>query len=188
MLSAARCDPGEQYKGFIGKLREAALTITVCAMVFAVGRVLLPNGGVRWIAGRGRVEFEGGKPLRMRGLSLDITERRQVELEAARQRMDLAHASRLTIVGELTASITHEISQPLGAILSNAETAEILLESKQPQLEEVQRILADASLTEAESADVKLLCDDIREFIKRTDTDKGGHVRAKLERIEAFRV
>lgn len=57
--------------------------------------------------------------------------------------MDLAHASRLTIVGELTASITHEISQPLGAILSNAETAEILLESKQPHLEEVLRILAD---------------------------------------------
>ena len=106
-------------------------------------RALLPDGGVRWIAGRGRVEFEGGKPLRMRGVSLDITERRQVELEAARQRMDLAHASRLTIVGELTASITHEISQPLGAILSNAETAEILLESKQPQLGEVQRILAD---------------------------------------------
>jgi hypothetical protein len=43
-----------------------------------------------------------------------------------------------------------------------------------------------APLTEAESADVKLLCDDIREFIKRTDTDKGGHVRAKLARIEAF--
>ena len=79
----------------------------------------------------------------MRGVSLDITERKQAELEAVRQRMDLAHASRLTIVGELTASITHEISQPLGAILSNAETAEILLESKQPQLEEVQRILAD---------------------------------------------
>jgi PAS domain S-box-containing protein len=106
-------------------------------------RVLLPDGQVRWIAGRGRAEFEGGKPLRMRGVSLDITERRQAELEAAQQRQDLAHASRLTTVGELTASITHEISQPLGAILSNAETAEILLESKQPQLEEVQRILAD---------------------------------------------
>ena len=106
-------------------------------------RVLLPDGQVRWIAGRGRVEFEGGKPLRMRGVSLDITERRQAELEAAQQRQDLAHASRLTTVGELTASIAHEISQPLGAILSNAETAEILLESKQPQLEEVQQILAD---------------------------------------------
>jgi two-component system sensor kinase FixL len=106
-------------------------------------RVLLPDGQVRWIAGRGRVEFSGSKPLRMRGVSLDITERKQAELEAARQRMDLAHASRLTMVGELTASIAHEINQPLGAILSNAETADILLESKQPQLEEVQRILAD---------------------------------------------
>ena len=106
-------------------------------------RVLLPDGQVRWIAGRGRVEFGGGKPLRMRGVSLDITERRQAELEAARQRQDLAHASRLTMVGELTASIAHEINQPLGAILSNAETAEILLESEQPHLEEVQRILAD---------------------------------------------
>jgi signal transduction histidine kinase len=51
--------------------------------------------------------------------------------------MDLAHASRLTLLGELTASITHEINQPLGAILSNAETAGILLQAKQPLLEEV---------------------------------------------------
>jgi C4-dicarboxylate-specific signal transduction histidine kinase len=57
--------------------------------------------------------------------------------------MDLAHASRLTLVGELTASIAHEINKPLGAILSNAETAEMLLESTQPHLEEVQQILAD---------------------------------------------
>jgi two-component system, LuxR family, sensor kinase FixL len=106
-------------------------------------RVLLPDGQVRWIAGRGRVESGYGKPLRMRGVSLDITERRQAKLDAARQRMDLAHASRLTMVGELTASIAHEINQPLGAILSNAETAEILLESKQPHLKEVQQILAD---------------------------------------------
>jgi C4-dicarboxylate-specific signal transduction histidine kinase len=69
-------------------------------------RVLQPDGQVRWIAGRGRAEFEGGKPLRMRGVSLDITERRQAELEAAQQRQALAHASRLTTVGELTASIS----------------------------------------------------------------------------------
>ena len=42
-------------------------------------RVLLPDGQVRWIAGRGRVEFGGGKPLRMRGVSLDITERKQAQ-------------------------------------------------------------------------------------------------------------
>ncbi len=117
-------------------------------------RVLLPEGQVRWIAGRGRVDFAGGKPLRMRGVSLDITQRRQAELEVAQQRQDLAHASRLTIVGELTASITHEISQPLAAILSNAETAEILLESKQPRLEEVQQILADIRKDDLRASEV----------------------------------
>jgi signal transduction histidine kinase len=69
--------------------------------------------------------------------------RRRAEIVAQQQQMDLAHASRLTMVGELTASIAHEIGQPLGAILSNAETAEILLQSKQPRLEEVRQILAD---------------------------------------------
>jgi ABC-type uncharacterized transport system substrate-binding protein len=69
--------------------------------------------------------------------------RRRAEIVARQQQIDLAHASRLTMVGELTASIAHEINQPLGAILSNAETAEILLQSKQPHLEEVQQILAD---------------------------------------------
>src|SRR5271166_3258899 len=69
--------------------------------------------------------------------------RRRAEIVAQQRQLDLAHASRLTMVGELTASIAHEISQPLGAILSNAETAEILLESKQPHLEDVRQILAD---------------------------------------------
>jgi signal transduction histidine kinase len=117
-------------------------------------RVLLPDGQVRWIGGRGRVEFGDGKPLRMRGVSLDITERRQAELEAARQRNELTHALRLTTVGELTASIAHEINQPLGAILSNAETAEILLESNQPHLEEVKQILADIRKDDLRASEV----------------------------------
>jgi signal transduction histidine kinase len=60
----------------------------------------------------------------------------------------------LTIVGELTASIAHEINQPLGAILSNAETAEILLGSKQPHLEEVQKILADIRKDDLRASEV----------------------------------
>jgi len=69
----------------------------------------------------------------------DITERRQIE-EA---RQALAHGSRLATVGELTALIAHEINQPLGAILSNAETAELLLGRKEPDLDQVRRILSD---------------------------------------------
>jgi PAS domain S-box-containing protein len=86
-------------------------------------RVVLSDGQVRWIAGRGRVEFGGGKPLRMRGVSLDITERRQAELEATRQRNELAHRSRVTLLGELSGSLAHELNQPLGAIVTNAGAA-----------------------------------------------------------------
>ena len=50
----------------------------------------------------------------------DVTELKQAERELAAIRLDLAHAARLTLVGELTASIVHEIQQPLTAILANA--------------------------------------------------------------------
>ncbi len=80
--------------------------------------------------------------------------RRRAEILAQRQQTDLAHASRLTMVGELTASIAHEINQPLGAILSNAETAEILLQSKQPHLEEVHQILADIRKDDQRASEV----------------------------------
>ena len=86
-------------------------------------RVVLPDGQVRWIAGRGRVEFGGGKPLRIRGISLDITERKQAELEVARQRTELAQRSRVILLGELSGSLAHELNQPLGAIVTNAGAA-----------------------------------------------------------------
>lgn len=70
---------------------------------------------------------------------VDLTERRQAE----QVRRDLVHASRLAMLGEFTTGIAHEINQPLGAILSNAEAAELLLEQGSPPLDEVRRILAD---------------------------------------------
>src|SRR6185436_8855044 len=72
-------------------------------------------------------------------IGYDITDRRRAE-EAGRQ---LAHAARFAVVGELTAMVAHEINQPLCAILSNAEAAEILLRSDNPPLEELRHILAD---------------------------------------------
>jgi PAS domain S-box-containing protein len=72
---------------------------------------------------------------------VDITERKQAE-EA---RMELTHASRLALMGEFTASIAHEINQPLGAILSNADAAEILLGTSPAARDQVQEILGDIS-------------------------------------------
>ena len=83
---------------------------------------------MRWIAGRGHVEFNGdGQPVRMRGASVDITKRKQAELEAARHRNELAHLSRVTMLGELSGSLAHELNLPLSAILSNAQAAQQFL-------------------------------------------------------------
>lgn len=69
----------------------------------------------------------------------DVTEPRAM----AKAQEELAHTSRLAMLGEMTASIAHEINQPLGAILSNTDAAEMLLERADPPLEEVKQILAD---------------------------------------------
>ena len=71
-----------------------------------------------------------------------------------RQGREAAHMSRLSVVGELTASIAHEINQPLGAILSNTDAAEILLESDDPPLEEVRQILKDIRRDGLRASDV----------------------------------
>ena len=70
--------------------------------------------------------------------------RRQFAEVQARQRMaELAHVNRFSTAGELTASIAHEINQPLGSILTNAETAQEILQSPNPDIEELKEIVGD---------------------------------------------
>ena len=77
------------------------------------------------------------------GLLLQRTWRRRAEAELQRQRNDLAHVTRVATVSELTTSMAHELNQPLGSILSNAEAAEMFLMAEPPELDEVRDILAD---------------------------------------------
>jgi signal transduction histidine kinase len=77
------------------------------------------------------------------GLLLQRGWRRRAEVELQRQREELAHMTRVSTVGELTTSVAHELNQPLGAILSNAEAAEMFLTADPPALDEVRDILAD---------------------------------------------
>ena len=107
-------------------------------------RIVLPDGQVRWTAGRGRVEFNReGKPVRMRGVALDITERWHAGQELQQLRQEIAHVSRVSIMGQLASALAHEINQPLGAILRNAEAAELFIRHESPDLNEICAILAD---------------------------------------------
>jgi signal transduction histidine kinase len=73
----------------------------------------------------------------------NILSRRWSQMEAQQLREDLTHVGRVSTIGELTASLAHELNQPLAAILSNAEAAQDALELNPPSIEEVREILAD---------------------------------------------
>ena len=95
-----------------------------------------------------------GQTLLIVSLLLQGRRRRAAELNLAAQRVQLLHASRLAVAGELTASIAHEINQPLGAILSNADAAEMLVQSGQIQRDELLQILADIKRDDLRASEV----------------------------------
>jgi two-component system sensor kinase FixL len=132
-------------------------------------RVLLPDGQMRWIASRGRVEFNGGgKPILVRGVSLDITERKKAEQETQLLRQEIAHVGRVTMMGQLASALAHEINQPLGAILRNAEAGELFMQNASPDLDEVRAILADIRKDDQRAGTV---IDRMRGLLKRHDLE-----------------
>jgi signal transduction histidine kinase len=88
------------------------------------------------------------------GLLLQRTRRRRAEADLQRNREELAHVTRVSTVGELTTSVAHELNQPLGAILSNAEAAEMFLMADPPALDEVRDILADIRKDDQRASEV----------------------------------
>jgi len=118
-------------------------------------RVVYPDGATRWNTANGQLERDfNGKPLRLRGVSMDITERKQAENELQQHRRDLAHASRVSTLGQLSSALAHEINQPLGAILRNTEAAELFLKQTPPDLDELLAIITDIRKDEQRAASV----------------------------------
>jgi PAS domain S-box-containing protein len=105
---------------------------------------------------------------RVYGFFQDITERKQSEFEILNQRDQLAHVARVSTMGELATSLAHELSQPLGAILRNAEAAELILQASPPDLEEVRDILADICKDDQRAGAV---IDRMRSLLKRREVE-----------------
>ncbi|WP_426614488.1 sensor histidine kinase [Bradyrhizobium sp. McL0616] len=90
-------------------------------------------------------------------ISVLLHERRRrqgAEVESRQRLAELAHANRYSAVGELTTSIAHELNQPLGAILTNAETAELMLKGASPDIDEIRLILADIRRDDQRASEV----------------------------------
>ncbi|HTS20245.1 MAG TPA: MASE1 domain-containing protein [Casimicrobiaceae bacterium] len=91
-----------------------------------------------------------GEPLQVVGALTDISERRAEDELAQR----LAQASRLTAMGELTASIAHELNQPMSAILSNVDAAEMLLDAGEEHSPELREVLRDIRSDDLRASEV----------------------------------
>jgi len=99
-------------------------------------RIVDAHANVRWVHSTVRCEQRDGKPFQLRGFIIDITERRRAESQERQHRAEMMHLNRVASVGEFAASITHEVFQPLGAILNSAEAAP-------PALDDAREMLAD---------------------------------------------
>jgi len=141
-----------------------------CGSYEAEYRIVLPSGGLRWIGSHGRVEFDdAGKPILVRGVSHDITARREAEQESQKLRREIAHVGRVSMMGQLASALAHEINQPLGAILRNTEAAELFMQHESPDLEEVRAILADIRKDDQRAGNV---IGRMRGLLKRQELDK----------------
>ena len=164
-------------------------------------RIRRKTGEQRWIRGVGKVVVrnEQGAPLRMAGVIADITAQKKGE-EALREQ--LAHASRVSAMGELASSIAHELNQPLSAITCDVKAAELFLEQSPPAVSKVREILKDVRKanqragevirsmramlsgqeTERQPLEMNLLIEEVLGFVRRDAGSRGIKIATKLSR------
>jgi PAS domain S-box-containing protein len=109
-------------------------------------RTVLPDGSTKYLRSVGHPVFNSsGELVEFVGTGMDVTERRLAEKERERLRQvqaDLAHINRATTIGELTASLAHEINQPIAAAVTDARTCLRWLAREQPDIPEARETAA----------------------------------------------
>jgi len=112
-------------------------------------RTLMQDSHVRWLAVRGQPDPLSDK--RWLGVVLDITEQKQAEAQAEQDRMALLHVTRVSMLGQMLGSIAHQLNQPLGAILANAQASQQVLTREPVDLMQAKEICDDI-VTEVQRA------------------------------------
>ena len=107
-------------------------------------RLRRSDGEYRWVLDSGTPRFsDDGAFLGYIGSCIDIAERKQAELNHQRQNMELARVGRVALMGELAASLAHEVNNPIGAMVANASAAQRLIAAGKLEADELNELLAD---------------------------------------------
>ena len=129
-------------------------------------RLPLRDGAIRWIGDRARcLADEKGELTRLLGVSVDITKRKQAEEEAHRQREQINLLSRVSLLGEMTASLAHELNQPLSAIITNANAGMRSIDKGKEDPGTLREILVDV---EADGRRAHDIIRNVRNTIKKS--------------------
>jgi len=100
---------------------------------------------------------------------VDITARKQAELEHQRQNMELARVGRVTLMGELAASLAHEVNNPIGAIVTNASAGQRLIAAGKIEIEELKDLLADIV---ADGHRAREVIQGIRNMVRKSESSR----------------
>lgn len=112
------------------------------------------DGTLRWQSARGRADHDHQEGQRLLGVVSDITQRKESEVEAAQAHAALQHLTRVALLGQLSASIAHQLNQPLASILGNAEAAQKMLQREPVDLAELRDICDDIVAEDQRAAEV----------------------------------
>ena len=115
-------------------------------------RIEAPDGDWRWQSARGRPD--NARESRLLGVTMDITQRKRAAVQAEQDHAALNHMTRVSLLGQLSASIAHQLNQPLASILGNAEAAQKMLEREPVDLAELREICADIVAEDHRAAEV----------------------------------
>lgn len=105
-------------------------------------RILMPDGSIKHLRAVTHAEKHASGGLEYFGALMDVTASKQAQERLRLAHLELAHVTRLTTMGELAASIAHEVNQPLGAIVTNADTCLRWLDRGSPDLKEIRAAIS----------------------------------------------
>src|SRR6266480_2920318 len=131
-------------------------------------RLLRPDGQTRWLISRGRyLRNDRDRVNELIGVAIDLTAQVQANLQLRLQREELAHLSRVVLMGELTASLAHELNQPLTAIASNSAAGRRFLALGSPEPEMFDELLADVASDARRAGDI---IHGIHHFVRKSES------------------
>src|SRR6266699_1139650 len=130
-------------------------------------RLLRPDGETRWLISRGRyLRNDQGELSELIGVAIDITAQFEANLQLRLQREEMAHMSRVSSMGELAASLAHELNQPLSAIASNAAAGRRFLMQGSPDFKMFEELLADVAADARRAGDI---IHGIHSFVRKSE-------------------